>query len=731
MKRLFLFCAILIASQASAQCPYFSTCPTDTLHFCDYSTNDTLYWKAAPHTWNPSLMRSDLPEADAEIGMVAGDTCGGQDILVDYTLFLDLDGNDTVETVIRSNAAPPSGKVLYNNFLSPNYTLGDTIEFDHRTGLPDSMKYRFGLEIIRTAGMVTANLKWTTGIEDLHYFTPNFPLGKHRILWRIEQGGVEQFCEYEIEVKDCAPPVVSCATLPTVNIMPTGLITLWASDFLSSAADNITPPDKLVIAVRKSGQSGIGFPLDLNGAPNTYVSFDCTEAYASWPIELWVKDLAGKTDSCLSYITVADYWCNCECGSHLNARARTPPPWNEGVEEVRFQVEGTTIFGPPFSYFDYSSSNGYGVFSWFPLVSNFVLTPSKNDNPLNGVTTYDLVLISKHILDVEPLNSPYKIIAADANKSGNISSFDIVEIRKLILGIHDTFPNNSSWRFVDESYVFPNTLNPFQTFFPEKVEQEDWLGNPNHFDFIGIKVGDVNNTAIPNATAPPPAESRATSFLGLPDLALKTGETVEIPIRSTESIDWLGFQFSLDFAPELVEIQAIESSTLLDFDQNNWAMPRVGRLNLSWSAASPASILPNDALLRLRIKARADIQLSKVFQIQENPALRPEAYDSEGATRALQFVFSENSTSQTTQIFDPQPNPTTAGVTLPVLLSEAENLRLEVRDLSGRLLWANDIKLEKGSHMLEIPASAMPQAGIYVWRVQAGEIMNLGKIMKG
>ncbi|MBK7937144.1 MAG: hypothetical protein IPJ82_08605 [Lewinellaceae bacterium] len=95
------------------------------------------------------------------------------------------------------------------------------------------------------------------------------------------------------------------------------------------------------------------------------------------------------------------------------------------------------------------------------------MTPTKDDNPLNGVSTYDLVLISKHILGLEPLNSPYKMIAADANKSNSITTFDIVEIRKLILGIYNELPNNTSWRFVDKDYVFPQPTNPFATTFPE------------------------------------------------------------------------------------------------------------------------------------------------------------------------------------------------------------------------------------------------------------------------
>ena len=30
-----------------------------------------------------------------------------------------------------------------------------------------------------------------------------------------------------------------------------------------------------------------------------------------------------------------------------------------------------------------------------PMASNYTVTPMKDDNPLNGVTTYDLVLISR------------------------------------------------------------------------------------------------------------------------------------------------------------------------------------------------------------------------------------------------------------------------------------------------------------------------------------------------
>lgn len=40
------------------------------------------------------------------------------------------------------------------------------------------------------------------------------------------------------------------------------------------------------------------------------------------------------------------------------------------------------------------------------------ITPSRNNDPSNGVTTYDLTLVSKHILGITPLDTPYKIIPA-------------------------------------------------------------------------------------------------------------------------------------------------------------------------------------------------------------------------------------------------------------------------------------------------------------------------------
>lgn len=146
----------------------------------------------------------------------------------------------------------------------------------------------------------------------------------------------------------------------------------------------------------------------------------------------------------------------------------------------------------------YALTNAAGQYQFtFPAGSSGVIVPYNNMDPLNGVSTFDNVLIWKHIEGSTLLSSPYKIIAADADKSGDIASADTSLLRSLILGAITEFPNNTSWRFVDASYAFPNPSNPFQGVFPEIANINNLSDDVSGLDFIAIKVGDVSNSAAP------------------------------------------------------------------------------------------------------------------------------------------------------------------------------------------------------------------------------------------
>jgi len=104
---------------------------------------------------------------------------------------------------------------------------------------------------------------------------------------------------------------------------------------------------------------------------------------------------------------------------------------------------------------------------------------------LNGVSTLDLVLIQRHILQIASLDNSCKIAAADVSNEGRLTVVDLVELRRLILGTYATLPNAPSWKFmhfVDGELVdleFDKDLFPLQD-----------------LEIRAIKIGDVNGSAI-------------------------------------------------------------------------------------------------------------------------------------------------------------------------------------------------------------------------------------------
>mgnify|MGYP000172407924 CR=1 FL=1 len=139
-----------------------------------------------------------------------------------------------------------------------------------------------------------------------------------------------------------------------------------------------------------------------------------------------------------------------------------------------------------------------GLYSFTVNVGgNYTITPAKNNDVVtnNGVTTVDISLIRRHVLASPRLDSPYKIIAADANNSGTVSTADIPPTRVVVLSNTAKFPPSNSrlWEFVNSDHDFGNPpFNPFP--FPRTRTYTNITTDQPDQNFIGVKVGDVNNS---------------------------------------------------------------------------------------------------------------------------------------------------------------------------------------------------------------------------------------------
>jgi hypothetical protein len=690
-------------------------CPASPVEFCDYSANDPLLWNEM-YWWDVALEQHDLCEAPSDLTIDATDLCSGAEVNVAYQLFLDLNGDGVMETVINSSQVQTPNQVLFGNALTPNQTGGTPRAFDERA-VPFNQKYRFALQTTTASpnpsqgGVKTAAVRWNTIQQPGTFVVPELPYGTHKIKWFVSDNcGNDAVCEYVFTVKDCKKPTVVCFNGLSTNIMQTGMATLWASDFLLYGEDNCTPADQLNFAVRRSG-AGTGFPLDGAGNPVTSVQFTCDDLGTQF-VELWAMDAAGNVDFCETYVLIQDNMNNCDPSVQTASVAGVLETEAAlGVEDVHVQLHGSHPAVPPISMFDMSDNDGAYLFSnAIPIPANYTVTPSKDDNPLNGVSTFDLVKVARHILGLELLTTPYKMIAADANHSGSITTFDIVELRKLILGIYSELPNNTSWRFVKADYQFPNPSNPFVPMFPESISVADVTGDHLNDDFVGIKVGDVNDSAIPNGLTAPEDRSAGTFILDLEDRTVAAGEEISVTFTGAEKVQ--GYQFTLN-TPGL-EVLDIASATP-DMTADNFAVFTADHaLTTSFNAESATEVA-----VTVRFRATAAGQLSELLGVSSR-ITKAEAYAPNGDKLDVALRFSRTTIAGVGfELYQNQPNPFVSKTRIGFHLPEAGEATLSVFDETGRLLYTTTGDFAKGYNTVTLDRKVLT-TGLLYYRLDCG-----------
>jgi len=682
-------------------------CPASPVEFCDFSTNDPALWNQN-YWFDPLSQSNDLCEGEVDLNVSATDFCSGSNLNIRYLLFLDLDGDGVMETVVSSTNPPAAGTVNYGNVNTPNFSGGTPRDFDNRN-VAANQKYRFTMQTSVNGTALGASVRWNTNASPAVFGLPQLPYGKHKIKWIASDGcGNESVCEYEFIVKDCKAPSVVCLNGLSANLMQAGAITLYATDFLLHAIDNCTPTDDLIFGIRKCSTGTSDFPLDANNNPNISVTFDCNEL-GNQCVELWAIDGYGNADFCETYIIVQDNMGNCNVSS-ATVSGILKTEMNEGLEETDVELSG-----PTFNLFGMSNQQGeYHFNDAVPMHSDYTLTPTKGDNPLNGVTTYDLVLISKHILGLAPLNSPFKMIAADVNRSGSITTFDIVELRKLILGIYTDLPANDSWRFVDKTFVFPNLNNPFETIFPETKTVADIQASTIDDNFVAIKVGDLNGTAVANSLMAADDRTAGTFLFDVEDKTVKQGDVFSISFKATEQA--LGYQFTLNFPDlELADIvpgPGMKSDNFASFNEEN-------ALSTSFNGAQKGEFT-------LKFKAKRAGELSKMISVSSR-ITKAEAYgaqtDGEAIQKldiALRFNSKEGSTISGVgfELYQNQPNPFINRTLVGFHLPEAATATLSVFDATGRLLFQQKADFAKGYNSIPLERTLLNTNGVLYYTLE-------------
>ncbi|GAB4245203.1 MAG: hypothetical protein Kow0027_05360 [Saprospiraceae bacterium] len=224
----------------------------------------------------------------------------------------------------------------------------------------------------------------------------------------------------------------------------------------------------------------------------------------------------------------------------------------------------------------------------------YSVIPEKLDSLPNGVTTFDMVLIAKHILAVDTLDF-WQILAADINNSSSVSTLDMVTLRKWILG----------QIFIQPSWVFYNSACdpaiPGSCAIEFSVQPGDTLVT---LSIYGVKKGDVNYSANPGFGNDSPPSDKL--FAAKEASATAAFETISLEDRDLKPGVW----------NEIIlkgEILDIVSDPKLVWVQGAAASPS-GNERLLVKLAKPS--IQNKVVLQLKMKPELKVNVHELIKIK-------------------------------------------------------------------------------------------------------------------
>ncbi len=394
-----------------------------------------------------------------------------------------------------------------------------------------------------------------------------------------------------------------------------------------------------------------------------------------------------------------------------------------------------------------SSSQSYltGMDGSFSFVVNagdsITITPSKNNDsiPNNGITTFDIIMIQRQILAIQPLplNTPYKILSADVNGSSTVSTLDIVLMRSVILAKTTSFPGGKLWAFVPDDYVFPSPDTPYN--HPASRTIASVNSNLNSQDFIGMKLGDVNNNWDPST---PKAGTVGEVQFAMDDRAAMPGEEIVVPVKVKDFRNVTGYQFTMSWNPEVLDFVEAASKTLNGY----FGTTHIDRgfLTTSWNdeMTKGISLDENAVVFELKFKAVGAIGTSSEIKIGSELTVS-EAYNGNldflEVNSTNSTVKVGNATSRNTQHATPitlsvQPNPFTNSTRITFEIPKEEMITIVIYDVHGKAVKHLHAKYQAGLNETEWngsdDAGNSLSSGVYHVRVMASGFAASKKIIR-
>lgn len=588
-----------------------------------------------------------------------------------------------------------------------------------------------GLQNITSLGLVDRYPKYT--------IAGDYPIGKHSFELVVRDGcGNSTSLTIPFEVVDCKVASPSCIHGLSVELARTepgtdadgdgdedaGAMTIWATDFIASPIVDCSEP--VTFSINRVGETP---------SPEQQSLIVTCDDEGILPVEIYAWDqgfnpyllqpdgtMGGPNfDFCETVLYVQDNMFDlCAGGATVSVSGLVVTEEAEPVENVEMRLSGVRAESMR------TGADGLFAFDGLPLGGDYTIAPIFDEDYLNGVSTFDIVLMSKHILGIQKLSSPYQMIAADVNNSGSISALDIIQLRKLVLSIDRKFRNNGSWRFIRSNYTFPDPENPWRETFPEIANYNNLSAAISSADFTAVKIGDVSGNARANSRASSDRSPAGEAYLEFPDREVKAGQIFTAAFRLPERSSLEGLQLALQWDVAAAELVDIEHG-LAKAAHLGVHLTEEGILPASWNQQQGPGA--EDRLFILTLRARQDLRTRDLFQLNASQ-LTPEAYNTSEEVLTLKLRTSSSLESESTyELYQNRPNPFSGQTQISFYLPAATQAEVSIYDINGKLLHVVRGQYDRGVHQLSISKERLDATGVLYYTLRADDFVATRKMI--
>lgn len=577
-------------------------------------------------------------------------------------------------------------------------------------------------------------------------FSVNMPIGDHRFEFvTTDDCGNTGIQEQAFRVNDCYVPALVCRGDRIYNleaVLEPGDID---GDGIVEEAAALVEAVELARCNFEDCSGSLTFSVNRVGEPadrdQSTMFLDCQDRYTV-QLELYVWDEAFNPFSVQPDGSVGgNNWRMCEVTVFVQDPSLV---CNDCAVEDNITINGeiNTLSGEPMTAITVVAGGDAGttetdVFGNYQLGgtlgSTYELRAEIAADPRAGISTLDILILQYHLLGLQTITDPYLLLAADVNRDGELSALDLVALQGLVLSREEFFPAGSPWRFVPADW--DGTGNPSETIMLTELQDCTF----DH-DFVGIKLGDLNNTLGANAgagdglLAGSVGRSRPESFL-VADQDITPGMEVTVRVTLPEAAAYAGGQAGFSWNRRAL--------TLLDYQSANLAADNMhqhsNRLLMSWKEQ-----LTSSEVVTISFRTNATGKLSDFIQLEDAADFRDEIYQPNLTVHPV-FLRWTNPTEVVVATADEGaegeadlrpfgllgvfPNPVNTTTRIGINAAVAQRAKLRVMDITGRVVLEASPLLIEGEQWIMVDARDWP-AGTYSFTLETKEGLSSGKLLK-